>query len=241
MLLLGDSARDEDAEMADILVHEADNDLPPGLDLVGRSIDVGHPVEGLLRRSDVVAQRGEKNDRYLDLAQIEEPAAGRCVLAGPKLVPHKEVLDDPLDLLSIQQEETSPPPLKLEEPGWLAVNVCVQVVVLAPKSVRRVERLEILDKISTVEDSVAQIGNKRREPRTAQDAAQVAHWVITLTITPSASPIRHRGTVDHDRSRYVGIGSRQHHGGPASLAIADDHPPRAVGVALPHFVHKARP
>ena len=63
VLLLGDLARDEDAEVADALVHQADDHLPARLDLLGRGVEVGDPVERLLRRRDVVAHRGEQDDR----------------------------------------------------------------------------------------------------------------------------------------------------------------------------------
>jgi len=52
----------EDPEVADVLVQEADDDLAARLDVLGRAIDIGHPVEGLLRGRDVIAERGEEDD-----------------------------------------------------------------------------------------------------------------------------------------------------------------------------------
>ena len=77
MLLLRHLAGHEDAEVADVLVQQADDDLAARLDLFGAAVDVGHPVERLLRRRDVVAHRGEQDDRRADLAQVERLAAGR--------------------------------------------------------------------------------------------------------------------------------------------------------------------
>ena len=63
VLLLGDLSGDEDAEVTDVLVQQADDHLAARLDLVGRAVDIGDPVERLLWRRDVVAERGEQHDR----------------------------------------------------------------------------------------------------------------------------------------------------------------------------------
>ena len=55
MLLLGDAAGDEDAEMPDRLVNGVDDGLPVGPDLVDIAVEIENPVERLLRRRDVVA------------------------------------------------------------------------------------------------------------------------------------------------------------------------------------------
>ena len=114
VLLLRHLAGDEDAEVADVLVQQADDHLPARLDLVGRAVDVGHPVERLLRRRDVVAHRREQDDRRLDVAQVEGLAAG-SLGAGPQLVADEQVAGDPLDLLAVHQVEPAPPALELEE------------------------------------------------------------------------------------------------------------------------------
>src|SRR4030095_6913097 len=95
---------DEDAEMADVLVHQANDYLPASLDLLGAAINVSNPVEGLLRRRDVVARRSEQDDRHFDVTQVEALARSRLHGAGPHLVADKEILRDPLDLFAVQQE-----------------------------------------------------------------------------------------------------------------------------------------
>jgi hypothetical protein len=55
----------------DVFVEQADDHLAARLDLLGRAVDVGDPVERLLRRRDVVAHRREQDDRRLDVAQVE--------------------------------------------------------------------------------------------------------------------------------------------------------------------------
>src|SRR4051794_12578227 len=115
VLALGDLARYEDPEMADGFVHESDDDLPVRLECLGRRVKVGHPVERLLGRRDVVAERREKDDRRLYRAQIEGAPLRPFSLALRKVVPHEEVFDDPPDLLSVHQEEAAPPAFELEE------------------------------------------------------------------------------------------------------------------------------
>jgi hypothetical protein len=46
--------------VADVLLHQADDHLPAGLDLLGAAIHVGNPVERLLRRRDVVTAEANK-------------------------------------------------------------------------------------------------------------------------------------------------------------------------------------
>ena len=112
-LLLRDLAGDEDTEVVDVLVHQADNHLPAGLDLLGASIHVGDPVEGLLRRRDVVAHRGELDveaetprvdPRELPfvrkaLASIDKGGYAEAVARVAFLLAHK---DEPLPLSRLQ-------------------------------------------------------------------------------------------------------------------------------------------
>ena len=62
---------DKDAEMTDAFVHQTNNDLSVCLEGLGGRIKVGHPVERLLGRRDVVAQRRENDNRRFDRAQVE--------------------------------------------------------------------------------------------------------------------------------------------------------------------------
>ena len=115
VFLLRHLAGNEDAEMADVFVHQSDDHLSAGLDFLGAAVHVGDPVERLLRRGDVVARRGEQHDRDLDVAQVEDLARTGLHRARPQLVADEEVLRDPLDLLAIQQVVAAPPALELEE------------------------------------------------------------------------------------------------------------------------------
>ena len=108
--------------MADALVHQADDHLPVRLQVLGGRIDVRDPVEGLLRRGDVVAERGEHDDRRADGPEIERPPFRPFRLAGRELVSDEQVFDDPLDLLPVHEEEAAPPALELQEaPGSVSI------------------------------------------------------------------------------------------------------------------------
>ena len=163
---------------------------------------------------------------------------GPARLALPHLVADEEIARDPLDLFAVHEVEPAPPALELEKARRLGVDVRVQVVVLVPERVRGIEVLEILDEIRAVEDAAAHVGRERREPRAAEHAAGVAHRVVALALLPRAAPVGHRRAVDDDGPGVVGIGGREHHGGPAALAIADDGGLRAVRMELAHLAHE---
>ena len=116
-----------------------------------RRVDVGDPVERLLRRRDVVAHRREHDDRLLDRLQIEVAAGAEPRFALRELVADEEVVDDPADLFLVHQVEAAPPALELEEALGLGVDVVVQVVPLLPERVGGVEVLEVLHQMRAVE------------------------------------------------------------------------------------------
>ena len=238
MLLLRDLAGYEDAEVADVLVHQPDDHLPARLDLLGAAIHIGDPVERLLRRRDVVAYRGEQNDRHLDLPQVESAARPGVHAARPDLVADEEILRDPLDLLAVHQEVAAPPALELEEARRLGVDVGEQVVILVPERVGRVQVLEVLHQRGAVELARADIGGERREPRAAQQPAGVAHRIVAFAFAPGAAPVRHRGTDDHDRTGVVRARRSQHHGRPACLAVANDRRLRRAGMERANVVNE---
>ncbi len=237
VLLLRHLAGHEDAEVPDVLVQKSDDHLSARLDLLGRAVDVGHPVERLLRWRDVVAHRREEHNRRPDVAQVKGLSA-RALRARPQLVADEEIAGDPLDLFAVHEVEAAPPALELEEARWLGVDVRVQVVVLVPERVRRIQVLEVLDEVGAIEDAGTHVGGERGQPRAAQHAARVAHRVVARAFLESAAPIRHRRAVDDDRAGILRVGSRQHHRRPAALAVADDHGLRARRVQLAHLLHE---
>ena len=81
MLFFGDRRGDEDAEMADLVVHHVDDALAADLDFLLVGVGVEDPVERLLGRRDVVAERGEDDDRRTDPLQIDGDPHAR---AGPR-------------------------------------------------------------------------------------------------------------------------------------------------------------
>ena len=67
MLLVRDFAGDKDAEMADALVQRINDRLPIRDQIVDVIVKIEDPIERLLRRRDVVAERAEDDDRRLIL------------------------------------------------------------------------------------------------------------------------------------------------------------------------------
>ena len=82
---------DEDAEVADVLVQQADDGLAVGLDLLGRRVEVADPVERLLRRRDVVAHRREQDDRHAQPAQVEQVASAPFWPSRHSVLPTKRL------------------------------------------------------------------------------------------------------------------------------------------------------
>src|SRR5215469_17105303 len=121
MLAFCNFAGNEDAEMADALVQKAHDDLPARLDLVSRAVRVEHPIECLLRRSDVVAHGGEENDWSLYIAQIEGWTPGG-ILAGPEPVANEEILHDPFNLFLVHEGIPAPPAFEVKEAVRLGID-----------------------------------------------------------------------------------------------------------------------
>ena len=219
----------------DVLVHQSDDDLAARLDFLGAAVDVGHPVERLLRRRDIVAHRREQDDRRADGAQIERLAGRAAHFARPELVADEQITRDPLDLFAVHQVIAAPPALELDKARRFRIDVVEHVVVLVPERVGRVQVLEVVHEMRAVELAVAKVGRQRREPRAAQNAAGIAHRIVRLAFAPRAAPVRHRRAVDHNGTGVVGRRAREHHCGPAALAVADDRRLRAVGMQCAHL------
>ena len=238
VLLLRNLAGDEDAEVADVLVQQPHDDLAPCLDLLGRAVDVGKPVERLLRRRDVVAHRREQDDRRLDLTQVERLPVCRVHVPGPELVADEEIAGNPLDLVAVHEVEATPPALELEKAWRLGVHVGEQVVILVPERVRGVQVLEVLHEPGAVEFAVAEVGRQRGEPGAAEQATRIAHRVVALALPPGAAPVGHRSSVEHDRTDVLGIGGREHHRRPTPLAVTDDDRLRALRMERADLAHE---
>src|SRR4051794_40138714 len=136
MLALCYSARDEDAQVTNTLVHQADNHLPARLQILCRGVEVRDPVEGLLRRRDVVTKRGEQDDGGADSPKVEGVPLGPLCAPGCELVADEQVVDDPLDFLPAHQKEAAPPALKFQKALRLGVDLGEEVVVFLEERVR---------------------------------------------------------------------------------------------------------
>src|SRR5258708_6023484 len=175
--------------MPDTFVQAIDDRLLVDADLVDAAVDIGDPIERLLRRRDVVAPGREYDDRLTDVAEVDAGFAVRGLdLAGAELVADEEVLGNPLHLLLGHEEMAAPPLLELEKPPALGIDLRVEVVELAPKGVRGIEALKIVDEVGAVELAVAEVAGERRHPGAAEEPARVAHRVLAR----DARPVRDR-------------------------------------------------
>ncbi len=219
MLLGGDLAGDEDAEMPDALVQAVDDRLAGGDDLPLMLVEIENPVQSLLRRRDVVTPGTEHDDRRADLAQVHPHTLLGPQLTGRELVPDEQFVGDGLHLLGIQQYRAAPPFLELEKALCLRVDLGIDVVGFRPPGVRRMHPLEICNQVGAVEDTVAEVAGQRREPGAAQQAAEIAHRVLAA----HTRPIGKRGSGQHNRPRQIRAQRRHHHDLPTRLAVSDQH------------------
>ncbi len=114
VLLFGDGAGDEDAQVADFLVNDIDDDLPVPFDVFHGAVHAGNPVERLLGRRDVVAHRRKNQDRAFDVFQADLPAFPQLQFASLQLVADKKIADDEVNFIVVHHEEAAPPFFKVE-------------------------------------------------------------------------------------------------------------------------------
>ena len=182
--LPGDLAGHEDAEMADIVMQVVDDRLLAGADVVDALVQVEDPAERLLGRRDVVAERGEYQDRRADVAQIHPLPVPGHDLAGGQLVADEQFVGDGLDLLPVQQEEAAPPFLELQVALFLGVDPGIQVVRFAPVGVAGIEFFKVLHQQGAIEAAIAQIAGECGQPGAAGQAPRVTHRVLPFDAGP---------------------------------------------------------
>ena len=227
VLLARHAGGDENSEMSDGFVDRVDDRLAVGADLVDVLVEIEDPSERLLRRRDVVALRAEHHDRRADAAEIDRASVGKLDPTGREVVADEELVDDELDLFRVEIDVAAPPALEAEIARGFGVDLGIEIILLAPQRVGRVEALEILHQPGAVELAMAEIAGQRREPAAAQQAAAVAHRILAM----HARPVGHRRSGDDDRTEELGPHRGQDHHGPACLAVAD-HAGLAVGLGV---------
>ena len=116
-----------------------------------------------------------------DVAQVDPDAVAGDDLGRGELVADEQVVDDPLHLLGVEEHVAAPPLLEAEVARALGVDLGVEVVLLGPERVGRVQVLEVLDQGRAVEDAVAEVARERGEPAAAEQPAGVAHRVRPCT------------------------------------------------------------
>jgi hypothetical protein len=161
VLLLGNAARDEDAEMADALVNGIDDRLLIGPDVIHVGVAFEDPTQRLLRRSDVVAFGAEHHDRRTDVAQVNLLPVGQGDIAGGQVVANEEFVDNELNLLRVEIDVPTPPALEFKVAIGFGIDLRIDIVLLGPERVRGVLAFEILDQPGTIELPTAEIANER--------------------------------------------------------------------------------
>ena len=193
-----------------------DDGLVVGDQVVLVAVQVGDPAQRLARRGDVVAVGAEHHDRRAYVAQVHAHAVGGQQLGGGQLVADEQVVDDVLHLHVVEEDVAAPVLLEAQVAVGLGVDVGVQVVLLLPQGVGRVQVLEVLHQPGAVEAPGADVAGQCGQPAAAGQAAAVAHRVV-------AGPVRDRRAGQDDRPEQLRPDRRGHQHLPAGLAVADHH------------------
>src|SRR5262245_37632836 len=114
VLLLGHRAGDENAEMADRLMHGVDDGLSPGTNVIDATVEIENPAERLGGRRDVVCFGAKHDDRRADAAQINGLTVCRNDIGSSELVADEQLIGDELHLFGVKQDMAAPPVLKFE-------------------------------------------------------------------------------------------------------------------------------
>src|SRR5215510_2342883 len=165
MFLSSDRAGDEHTEMPRLRVDAVDDGLIVRDQVVFGRVDLRDPAERLRRRTDVVAPGTENDDRRSDTLQVDDFACRQPDAAGCELVADKQLLDDELDFLAVEQRVASPPFLERQETLGFGIYFGPYTVELAPEAIGWVQIFEGLDEKGAVKDAVAGVAGERCEPR----------------------------------------------------------------------------
>ena len=166
MLTTGDLAGDENAQMADAGMLKIDDGASGIAQRQIAGIDVGYPIQCLLRWSDIVAIGAEHHHGCLDAFQVD--AAAPAPETASQAVADEQVIDDHLDLLAVEQGWTTPPALEIEKAGGFPVDVAEQLVVLAPVGVGRIQALEVADQPGAIKTAITQVTTQASHPCAAE-------------------------------------------------------------------------
>src|ERR1700690_257299 len=113
-------------------------------DIIDIVVEIEYPTQRLLRRRDVVTFRAEHHDWRADCAQVNDGPIGSPDHAGRELVADKQLVDDGLDLLSVQIDVPAPPALEAEVALRLSIDAGIKIVLLAPERIGGILVLKIL-------------------------------------------------------------------------------------------------
>ncbi len=219
VLLAGDAAGHEDAEMAGGVMDAIDDGLLVGDHVLNPFVEVAHPAQGLRRRRDVIAARAEHHYRGAHVAQVDAAAVRGHQLGGGEPVADEQVVDDVLDLVTAEDHMPPPPALELQVALGFGVDLGVEPVLLGPPGIGRIQSLEVLDQPSAIEEAGAQVAEQRGHPAAAGQPAGVAHRRLAVL----ARPVGERCAGDEKRTEELRLQGGGHHDLPAGLAVADHH------------------
>jgi len=189
------AGRDEDAKVADVGIGQVDDALPRFFESLCALVDGRDPAQRLVRRRDVVAVGGEDDERIANARQVSNAMRVDLDLSLLKPVADEQVLDDGDHLLAAQPIEAVPPPLEVEKPLLLGVDVREEIGVLIPNGRLRLQTLEVLCQPGAIEAIEPEVCEVVRQPNAAHEAGGNAHGINPWL----AGPIGERRAIQYHR------------------------------------------
>src|SRR3974390_1916377 len=104
------------------------------------------------------------------------------------MIADEQLVDDELDFLGVEGDVSAPIALETEIARRFGVDLRIEIILLSPQCVGGIEVLEVLHQGGAVELAVAEIGGERAEPSATEQAARVAHGILSM----HTGPVRHR-------------------------------------------------
>ena len=97
-----------------------------------------------------------------------------------KIVSDEQLIDNELHFVGVRIDMAAPPALEFEITRSLGVDLRVEIVLLRPEGIGRVQALEILHQPGAVELAGTHVAGECCEPASAEQPTRIAHGATAL-------------------------------------------------------------
>src|SRR4051794_25636466 len=161
-------------------MHRIDDGLAVTANLIDVFVKIADPAERLRWRRDIITLRAEHHDRGADRTQIDARTIGRDNLRTRQLIADEELVRNELHLLGVERHMAAPPFLEAEVTRSFGVDVSVEIVVLLPERIGRIQAFKVGNQPGSVELAVSEISSQRGQPAPAEQTTGVTHRILAM-------------------------------------------------------------